>query len=175
MLGIALHLILINTLHCVKSVQIWSYFRSLFYCIRIDYGTLNVRIQSECRNVQTKNNSVFGHFPRSAYYLITRLSKSLQKILFCNQLLKLRFKIRKNKISTFQLKINWNGFGLKNQKKKIFLQKLPITKRTFFLGNFKNRNSMQEIRKVLYTVFFIKLEKPHFGSNLGRFWPQNLK
>ena len=34
---------------------------------------------------------------------------------------------------------------------------------------------MQEIRKVLYTVFFIKLEKTHFGSNLGRFWPKNLK
>ena len=40
--------------HCVKSVQIWSYFWSVFFCIR-----------TECRKIRTKNNSVFGHFSHS--------------------------------------------------------------------------------------------------------------
>ena len=37
--------------HCVKSVQIRSYFWSVFF-----------RIQSEYRKIQTINNSMFGHF-----------------------------------------------------------------------------------------------------------------
>ena len=40
--------------HCVKSVQIRSYFWSVFSCIRIEY-----------RKVRTRNNSVFGQFSRS--------------------------------------------------------------------------------------------------------------
>ena len=39
--------------HCVKSVQIRSYFWSVFSCI-----------QSEYREIQTINNSMFGHFLR---------------------------------------------------------------------------------------------------------------
>ena len=42
--------------HCVKSVQIRSYFWSVFSCIRIEY-----------RKIRTRNNSVFGHFSRSVY------------------------------------------------------------------------------------------------------------
>ena len=42
-------------LHCVKSVQMWSYFLSVFSCI-----------QSEYREIRARNNSVFGHFSRSA-------------------------------------------------------------------------------------------------------------
>ena len=41
-------------LHCVKSVQIRSYFWSVFSCIR-----------PECRKKKTRNNSVFGHFSSS--------------------------------------------------------------------------------------------------------------
>ena len=37
--------------HCVKSVQIRSYFWSVFSCFRIEY-----------RKIQTRNNSVFRHF-----------------------------------------------------------------------------------------------------------------
>ena len=37
--------------NCVNTVQIWSYFWSVFYCI-----------QSEYRKIRTRNNSVFGHF-----------------------------------------------------------------------------------------------------------------
>ena len=40
--------------HCVKSVQIESYFWSVFSCIRSEY-----------RKIRTKNNSVFGHVLRS--------------------------------------------------------------------------------------------------------------
>ena len=40
--------------HCAKSVQIGSYFWSVFFCIRIEY-----------RKIRTRNNSVFGYFSRS--------------------------------------------------------------------------------------------------------------
>ena len=41
-------------IYCVKSVEMRSYFWSEFSCI-----------QSECREIWTRNNSVFGHFSRS--------------------------------------------------------------------------------------------------------------
>ena len=40
--------------HCVKSVQIQSYFWSIFFCIRTEY-----------RKIPTRNNYVFRHFSRS--------------------------------------------------------------------------------------------------------------
>ena len=45
------------TEHCVKSVQIRSYFWSVFSCI-----------QSEYRKIWTRNNSVFRHFSCSGTY-----------------------------------------------------------------------------------------------------------
>ena len=47
-------------MHCVKSVQIRSYFCSVF-------SRVSLRIQSECEKIRTRNNSVFGHFLRSDY------------------------------------------------------------------------------------------------------------
>ena len=44
----------IENYRCLKSVQIRSYFWSVFSCI-----------QSEYREIRTRNNSVFGHFSRS--------------------------------------------------------------------------------------------------------------
>ena len=41
-------------LHCMKFVQIRSYFLSVFSCIWTEYG-----------QIRTRNNSVFGHFSRS--------------------------------------------------------------------------------------------------------------
>ena len=54
-------------IHCVKSVQIRSYFWSVFSCIWTEYGDLqsNLRIQSKYRKIRTRNNSVLGHFSRS--------------------------------------------------------------------------------------------------------------
>ena len=67
--------------HCVKSVQIRSYFWSVFSCIRTEYGFygVNIRIQPEYRKIRTRknstdfrrcstrNNSVFRHFSRSDF------------------------------------------------------------------------------------------------------------
>ena len=62
-----------QTIHCVKSVLIRSYFWSVFSCI-----------QSEYRKIRTRNNSVFGHFSRSdsycqlaTYLLVTLLIYSI--------------------------------------------------------------------------------------------------
>ena len=56
----------------MKSVQIRSYFWSVFSCIRTEYGDLrlNLRIQYEYRKIRTRNNSVFGHFSRSEFSTI---------------------------------------------------------------------------------------------------------
>ena len=37
--------------HCVKNVQMWSFFWSVFSCIQSDY-----------RKIRTRKNSVLGHF-----------------------------------------------------------------------------------------------------------------
>ena len=47
----------VNT-HCVKSVQMQSYFWFLFSCIPTEY-----------RKIRTRNNSIFGHFPCSACHI----------------------------------------------------------------------------------------------------------
>ena len=54
-----------NVINCVKSVQIWSFFWSIFSCIRTEYGDLNLRILFEYRKIRTRKNSVFRHFSRS--------------------------------------------------------------------------------------------------------------
>ena len=45
-----------NVYHCLKSVQIRSFFWSVFSCF-----------QSEYTKMRTRNNSVFGHFSHSAH------------------------------------------------------------------------------------------------------------
>ena len=49
--------------HCMESVQIRSFFWSIFSCIRTEYS-VNLLIQSECRKTRTRRNSVLGHFSR---------------------------------------------------------------------------------------------------------------
>ena len=49
-----------NIPHCVKSVQIRSFFWSVFSCIRTEYGEIL------CRKIRSRKNSVFGHFSRSS-------------------------------------------------------------------------------------------------------------
>ena len=93
--------------HCVKSVQIWSYFWSVFPRIRTEYG----RIQSECGKIRTRNNSVFGQFSRSVYIMLLselHLSKRKTRIkygvnTFELYLMKLRkiTSYRKSSISSF--------------------------------------------------------------------------
>ena len=47
-----------------KSVQIRSFFWSVFSCIRTE---VNLRIQSEYGKIRTRKNFVFRHFSRSDY------------------------------------------------------------------------------------------------------------
>ena len=70
--------------HCAKSVQIQSYFWSVFSRIRTDYF-VSLRIQSECGKIWTRNNSVFGHFTSSVsdcFYVILgrHISRKLQSM-----------------------------------------------------------------------------------------------
>ena len=57
--------------HCVKIVQLRSYFWSVFSCILTECGDLlckspvNIHIQSKYRKIGTRNNSIFGQFSRS--------------------------------------------------------------------------------------------------------------
>ena len=61
-------LCIIKHKHWVKSVQIGSYFWSLFSCIRTEYAEILVSlcIKSECGKIRTRKNCVFRHFSRSA-------------------------------------------------------------------------------------------------------------
>ena len=70
----------LKQLHCLKSVQIQSYFRSVFSCIPTKYEiySVNLRIQSECRKIRTRNNSVFGHFSRSVHTQNKAIQKRIQ-------------------------------------------------------------------------------------------------
>ena len=48
----------------------------VFSCIQTEYGDLfrkNLRIQSKCRKIRTRNNSVFGHFSLSVWYSQTHM------------------------------------------------------------------------------------------------------
>ena len=53
-------------LHCVKRVQIGSYFWFIFSCI-----------QSEYRKIRTRNNCLFGDFPRSAPFYASWKSENI--------------------------------------------------------------------------------------------------
>ena len=58
---------MLDRFHLVKSVQIRSYFWSVFSCI-----------QSEYRKIRTRNNSVFGHFSRT----VSEYASTLWQVLF---------------------------------------------------------------------------------------------
>ena len=90
--------------HCMKSVQIRSFFWSVFPVFGLNaeiYG-VNLRIQCEYRKIRTRKNSVFGHFLRSVSH----------SILFSrhNRLKKIGYSDKKSK------KKNHLSFGNGNQK-----------------------------------------------------------
>ena len=62
----------IQKLHCMKSVQIRRFFLYVFSLIRTECVEIlvSLRIQSQSRKIQTRKNSVFWHFSRSAWYRI---------------------------------------------------------------------------------------------------------
>ena len=57
----------ISYCHCVKSVQMRSFFWSVLSRIRTEYA-VSLRTQSECGKIRTKKTSVFEHFSRSVWY-----------------------------------------------------------------------------------------------------------
>ena len=71
----------IRLVHCVKNVQIRSFFWSIFSRIRTEYGeTRSISPYSvRMRQKRTRKNSAFGHFPRSGN------CRSLKKILEISQ------------------------------------------------------------------------------------------
>ena len=58
-----------HPVHCVKSVQIQSFFWSVFSCIQSDY-----------RKIRTRKNSVFRHFLRSGCLWFNWCNLMLKKI-----------------------------------------------------------------------------------------------
>ena len=55
------------TFHCVKRVQIQSFFWSVFSHIRTEYGDL-VQSSSNTGEYGPEKNTVFGHFSHSVYF-----------------------------------------------------------------------------------------------------------
>ena len=70
----------IQKLHCMKSVQIRRFFLYVFSLIRTECVEIlvSLRIQFQSRKIQTRKNSVFGHFSRSAWYRILFHCKTTQ-------------------------------------------------------------------------------------------------
>ena len=74
-------------IHYVKSVQIRSYFWSVFSFVRTEYGIYGVshRIQSEYKKIGTRNNCVFGQFSSSdcfRKYFIEKITAHIRKITY---------------------------------------------------------------------------------------------
>ena len=66
--------------HCVKRVQIHSYFWFIFFCIWTEY-----------RKIQTRNNSIFGQFSRSGCLQeIFPLMITLKNFIHCSLLIYLK-------------------------------------------------------------------------------------
>ena len=64
--------------HCVKSVQIRSFCGPYFPAFGLHTEGVSPSIQSECRKIRTRKNSVFGHFSRSGFSVQHCWTKYLQ-------------------------------------------------------------------------------------------------
>ena len=87
----------------VKSVQIRSYFWYAFSFIRTEYGDLlrNLCIQSECRKMEIRKNSVFGHFSRRVSLKIKLETKTISLFRVAIQTLKYGQKVFQSFINPF--------------------------------------------------------------------------
>ena len=55
--------------HCVKSVQIRSFFFAYFSVFGLNTEILNLRIQFKYGKIRSRKNSVFEHFSRSVCFI----------------------------------------------------------------------------------------------------------
>ena len=57
--------------HSVKSVQIWSFSGPYFpaFGLNTDNYSVNYRVESKCKKIRTRKNSLFGLLLRSGMYL----------------------------------------------------------------------------------------------------------
>ena len=72
--------LLLSLFHCVKCVQIGSYFWSGFSHIRTEYGEIRSTNFPECGKTRSRNNSVFGHYSSSV--LLTYLNAQRWTVFF---------------------------------------------------------------------------------------------
>ena len=77
---------LILSMHCVKSVQIRSFFWSVFpaFGLNAERYKVSLRIQSECGKIRTRKNPVSGHFSRSDSYSILKNLADLSLVILIN-------------------------------------------------------------------------------------------
>ena len=68
--------VFVVTQHCTKKSKYGVISGPYFpvFGLNTEIHGVNLRIQSECRKIRTKNNSVFGQFSRSAEIMLTAVA-----------------------------------------------------------------------------------------------------
>ena len=94
--------------HCVKSVQIQSFFWFVFSCIPTEYGEIR--------------SKVFGHFSRSEFVFKSCFFKDIKPNFIGTTRVKLakKYKLRKRKIKISMIYIYFNFFFLQQNELSIF-------------------------------------------------------
>ena len=80
-------------IHCVKSIQMWSFSGGYFpiFTLNIEIYGVNLRIQSEYEKVRTRKNSLFGYFsPSDMYSLICNNGMYIEFNWLCKPMRKVR-------------------------------------------------------------------------------------
>ena len=98
--------------HFAKSVQIRSFFWSVFsvFGLNTDIYAVNLRIQSECGKIRTRQNSIFGHFIRSGNYTGEVITGLLLFYVYCkNRDLHQKYKVT----MTLQMSLCKSGITVK--------------------------------------------------------------
>ena len=105
--------------HCVKSVEIRSFFWSVFSCIRTEYGvySVNLRIQSKYRKIRTRKISVFGHFSRCEI-ILEKVFQVMRRDIHSSEL---PFVYRKEAVSSSQNIATRNNINLETCLRLLFM------------------------------------------------------
>ena len=143
----------INRLHCVKCVQIRSFFWSVFSRIRNQYGEIlcispySVRMR---KNTNQKN-SVFGHFSRSVIITVVSLNVH-QRNVVCNYKMSKESLSRKRSIAVVNLQINTFTMKERDECKQKLLQLVLWNKQAVFMEQGYN-GFLQTIKHSTLQIF----------------------